>query len=80
MQRKWVAITHRQLLHEVAQYPTIAALRPGDKMLQHSGVMWGAAALGQIDIALAFACTVCLTRGRAALRGTPLNVRGGRLL
>jgi len=57
LKRKWVAITHQMVLHELEHYPSLATLGPTDKVLQNSGVMWGAAALGQLDIALAFGCT-----------------------
>eukprot|EP00667_Euglena_gracilis_P000483 EG_transcript_483 len=55
--RKWVAVPHRMVLHEVEHYPALATLDETDRVLQNSGVMWGAAALGQLDIALAFGCT-----------------------
>ena len=60
MQRKWVAVSHRMVLHEVTTYPMIMSLEPSDKVLQNAGVVWGAAVLGQLDVALAFGCTVCV--------------------
>jgi len=59
---KVVEVTHAMSLHEVQAYPDVAPwLTCKDRVLQHTPVLWAASALGQVDIALAFGATMCIT-------------------
>jgi len=59
---KCVKVTHAMALHEAAAYPKVAPrLGSQDRLLQHTAVLWAASALGQLDIALAFGSTICIS-------------------
>lgn len=59
---KCVTVAHAMAVHEVDAYPTIAPfLRAQDKVLQHTAVLWAASALGQIDLALSFGASSCVS-------------------
>eukprot|EP00929_Paragymnodinium_shiwhaense_P028931 TRINITY_DN16694_c0_g1_i1.p1 TRINITY_DN16694_c0_g1~~TRINITY_DN16694_c0_g1_i1.p1 ORF type:complete len:1586 (-),score=297.51 TRINITY_DN16694_c0_g1_i1:44-4801(-) len=58
---KCVATSHAMALWEMEHYSSIlgGSIGPGDRVLQYSSAYWGAAAFGQLDIAMAFgACAV----------------------
>jgi len=58
---KCVVVTHAMALWEMENYSAVAgnSMSHTDRVLQYTSAFWGAAAFGQIDIALAFgACTV----------------------
>mmetsp|Transcript_106721 Transcript_106721/g.311987 ORF Transcript_106721/g.311987 Transcript_106721/m.311987 type:complete len:1437 (-) Transcript_106721:107-4417(-) len=77
---KCVEITHAMALHETRGYPSLAPLSPADRVLQNTSVFWAASAWGQLDIALAFASTLCISAVAApsthALHDASISVLG----
>lgn len=49
-----VAVTHAMVKHENAAYPAMLQLAPPVQVLANTSVHWGASALGQLSIALAY--------------------------
>lgn len=61
---KCVEVTHTMSLHEAQAYPYAAPkLGVEDRVLQQTPVLWAATAWGQVDIAMAFGATLCITDG-----------------
>lgn len=65
-------VTHGMALHEIATYSRVVQLNPSDKVLQQHSVYWAASCYGEIDVALAFGCTLifCETWDVASLAAT----------
>jgi len=56
-----VAITHDMFRHESARYPECLRLPRDVRVLGHTSLYWGASALGQLSIAVAYGACVVLT-------------------
>ncbi|CAE8641267.1 unnamed protein product, partial [Polarella glacialis] len=51
-------VTHQMALWEVEKYPSVARLGRTDRVLQQHSAYWAASMYGEVDIALAFGCTL----------------------
>ena len=61
---KCVEVTHAMALHEVTAYrQSFPELGVEDRVLQHTAVLWAASAIGQINIAVSFGATLCISKG-----------------
>ncbi|CAJ1439748.1 unnamed protein product, partial [Effrenium voratum] len=78
---KCVVVTHAMALWEMQHYPSIMQghITATDRVLQFTSAYWGAAAFGQIDIALAFGAAVVFAEPQglaAAIERHKISVLG----
>jgi acyl-coenzyme A synthetase/AMP-(fatty) acid ligase len=64
---KCLVVTHAMALWEMKHYHVALqkSMKPSDRVLQFTSTFWGAAAFGQIDMALAFGCCCVFSRAHS---------------